>query len=119
MKIFKYSRLCNGSMCVIERCVECAQMNMNFDSLLDLGWKPGNQTGIRILAKAIKFLRTSDWTILTIDAYGIDGEYNGMVRVKDGMWILLKELVPVPSVNILGRLIREIVEAEETPSSGE
>jgi hypothetical protein len=78
-----------------------------------------SQTGVRILTKTVKVLQPANWTILTIDAYGIGGQCNDMVRVKDGMWIQLEGLVPVPGVDTLGRLIREILEAEKPTSSGE
>ncbi len=92
---------------------------MEIDFFLRLESEPGELNGFWVLLKTIKVLRTEDWTILTIDAYGVGDGYERVVRAKNGIWISRKGLVPVPDINTLGRLIREIMEAKETLSSGE
>lgn len=91
---------------------------MHLDSFLCLESKPGKETGVQILTKTVRVLRPANLAIIDIDAYGINGQYNGMVRAKNGMWIQLEGLIPVPTVQALKDLIKTIEKTQE-PHTGE
>lgn len=91
---------------------------MKIEFFLRLESEPGKQTGVQILTKTVRVLRPANLAIIDIDAYGINGQYNGMVRAKNGMWIQLEGLIPVPTVQALNDLIKTIEKTQE-PHAGE